>query len=130
MSGKLKVGDVPGLKSVAMDTAAPESMRARAGACLSRPRKSIVPGRRVATVDEPASAAIPFLLLHEYYPNVTPAGLLRKNWSVDAAGYASLPQGPGLGVEVDEKRLEEEAKKPQTYKWPGATLKDGSVSDY
>ena len=35
-----------------------------------------------------------------------------------------------LGVEVDEKKLEEEAKKPQTYKWPGAKLKDGSVSDY
>jgi hypothetical protein len=45
-------------------------------------------------------------------------------------GYIGLPPGPGLSVEVDEKKLEEEAKKPQTYKWPGATLKDGSISDY
>jgi galactonate dehydratase len=51
-------------------------------------------------------------------------------WAIDKEGYASLPPGPGLGVEVDEAKLEEEAKKPQTYKWPGAKLKDGSVSDY
>ena len=41
-----------------------------------------------------------------------------------------LPPGPGLGVEVDEKALVEEASKPQTYKWPGQKLKDGSVADY
>ncbi len=49
---------------------------------------------------------------------------------LDKDGYTGLPPGPGLGVDVDEKKLEEEAKKPQTYKWPGAKLKDGSVSDY
>ena len=48
----------------------------------------------------------------------------------DADGYIGLPEGVGLGVDVDEKALEEAAKKPQTYKWPGAKLKDGSVSDY
>jgi hypothetical protein len=51
-------------------------------------------------------------------------------WKLDKDGYIGLPPGPGLGVEVDEKTLEAEAKKPQTYKWPGAKLKDGSISDY
>lgn len=78
-----------------------------------------------------ASAAIPFFLLHEYYPSVTPPGLLRKTWSVDAAGYASLPQGVGLGVEVDERVLEELAKKPHKSEWPTrGRLEDGSISDY
>jgi hypothetical protein len=53
----------------------------------------------------------------------THRGLLSR----DAVG---LPPGPGLGVEVDEKKLIEEAKKPQTYRWPGAKLRDGSVADY
>jgi galactonate dehydratase len=51
-------------------------------------------------------------------------------WKLDNDGYIGLPTGPGLGVEVDEKRLEEEAKRPQTYRWPGARLRDGSVADY
>ena len=59
-----------------------------------------------------------------------PKGFLSMPWKLDAEGYIGLPPGPGLGVEVDEKAMEEEAKKPQTYKWPGAKLKDGSVSDY
>ncbi len=50
MSGKLVVGDVPGLKSVASATAHPASMNARAGACAVLPRKNIVPGSSVATV--------------------------------------------------------------------------------
>ena len=31
---------------------------------------------------------------------------------------------------LDEAKLDEEANKPQTYRWPGARLRDGSVSDY
>jgi len=57
------------------------------------------------------SASVPFFLIHEYYPQLTPAGLIKKNWNVDKDGYASLPQGPGLGVEIDEAKLEELAKK-------------------
>src|SRR5262249_8799339 len=82
------------------------------------------------------AASIPLFLIHEFYPeNVgfTLKGITRvpaAAWEIDKDGYIGLPPGPGLGVEVDEKKLEEEAKKPQTYKWPGATLKDGSVSDY
>ena len=78
-----------------------------------------------------ACAAIPFFIVHEYYPQITPAGLLKKNWTVDKDGYASLPQGPGLGVEVDEKKLEELAKKPHKPEWPDrGRLKDGSIADY
>jgi galactonate dehydratase len=78
-----------------------------------------------------ATAAIPFFIIHEYYPQITPAGLLKKSWSVDADGYASLPQGPGLGVEVDEAKLEELSKKPHKAEWPTrGRLKDGSIADY
>ncbi len=79
-----------------------------------------------------ASFAIPFFLIHEYYPQITPAGLIKKSWSVDADGYASLPQGAGLGVEVDEAVLADLASKPQPkWEWPTrGVLEDGSISDY
>ena len=79
------------------------------------------------------TASIPLFLIHEFYPDnhgFNPASLMRMDWKVDAEGYAGLPGGPGLGIEVDEKKIEEEAKKPQKYKWPGRTLKDGSIADY
>jgi len=78
-------------------------------------------------------SSIPFFLIHEFYPDnpgFQSGQILRMNFKLDDDGYIGLPEGPGLGVEVDEKRLEEEAKKPQTYKWPGSKLKDGSVADY
>jgi galactonate dehydratase len=78
-------------------------------------------------------ASIPFFLIHEFYPDnggFQSGKILRMNFKLDDDGYVSLPEGPGLGVEVDEKLLLEEAKKPQTYKWPGSKLKDGSVADY
>jgi galactonate dehydratase len=78
-------------------------------------------------------SAIPLFLIHEFYPNNagfrTP-GLTNMAYELDKDGYIGLPPGPGLGVEVDEKLMETEAAKPQTYKWPGAKLKDGSVADY
>ena len=55
---------------------------------------------------------------------------MRMDWKVDAEGYVALPGGPGLGIDVDEKKLAEDAKKPQSYKWPGRTLKYGSIADY
>lgn len=79
------------------------------------------------------AASIPFLLIHEFYPDnkgFNPGSIMRINWEMDKEGYALLPTGPGLGVDVDEKQLAEEAKKPQTYKWPGQKLKDGSIADY
>jgi galactonate dehydratase len=78
-------------------------------------------------------SSIPFFLIHEFYPQnagFNVPGLTRMEFTLDKEGYIGLPPGPGLGVEVDEKLLQIEAAKPQTYKWPGATLKDGSVADY
>jgi hypothetical protein len=65
-----------------------------------------------------------------FYADIGYKGILRMEWKLDKDGYIGLPPGPGLGVVVDEAKLEEEAKKPRTYRWPGAKLRDGSVSDY
>lgn len=78
-------------------------------------------------------ASVPLFLIHEFYPDnhgFNPKGIGHMPWRLDADGMIGLPPGPGLGVEIDEKRLEDEAKKPQTYRWPGARLRDGSVADY
>lgn len=78
-------------------------------------------------------ASIPFFLIHEFYPDnqgFNPKNIARVDWKVDADGYVNLPPGPGLGVEIDEKALEEASKKPQSYRWPRARLTDGSVADY
>ena len=73
------------------------------------------------------AASIPLFLIHEYYSNDC-GGTLRKSWEVDKNGDSSLPQGPGLGVEVDEAAL---AKiDPMKFKWPGQKNPDGSVADY
>lgn len=79
------------------------------------------------------TASVPLFLIHEFYPDnggFNPATIMRMDWKVDAEGYVNLPGGPGLGIEVDEKNLEEAVKKPQNYKWPGRILKDGSIADY
>jgi galactonate dehydratase len=78
-------------------------------------------------------ASVPYFLIHEFYPTnhgFNPRAIARIDWKVDADGYVGLPRGPGLGVEIDEKALAEAAKRPQSYRWPGAKLRDGSVSDY
>ena len=79
------------------------------------------------------TAAIPLFLIHEFYPENAgslPPGIVRMEYAYDDEGTIGLPPGPGLGVEVDEKLLAAEAAKPQTYKWPGGKLKDGSIADY
>jgi galactonate dehydratase len=77
------------------------------------------------------SAAVAFFLIHEYYPNISPPGLVKKSWSIDGDGYASLPEGAGIGCEVDEALLIELAKKPAPPEWPTrGRLLDGSISDY
>ena len=78
-------------------------------------------------------SSIPFFLIHEFYPQnagFNVPGLTRMAFELDKEGYIGLPPGPGLGVEVDEKLLEQQSKKPQSYRWPGAKLKDGSIADY
>ena len=84
-----------------------------------------------ATASLHCSAAIPFFLIHEYYPSISPPGLVKKNWSIDAEGYASLPEGTGLCCEVNEAKLAEIAKTPSPPEWPTrGRLPDGSISDY
>jgi galactonate dehydratase len=80
-----------------------------------------------------AVASIPMFLIHEGYldGHLMPPGVARKSWEVDKDGYASLPQGPGLGVEMDEELMAKVAADPKRhFKWPRRTQPDGSVTDY
>jgi len=84
-----------------------------------------------ATASLHVSAAIPLFLIHKYYASISPRGLVKKNWSIDKEGYASLPEGPGLGCVVDEAVLAKLAKTPSPPEWPTrGRLPDGSISDY
>jgi galactonate dehydratase len=79
------------------------------------------------------TASIQLFLIHEGYldGHIMPPGVARKNWTVDKDGYASLPQGPGLGVEMDEKLMAKVAADPaRKFKWPRVMYADGSVRDY
>jgi galactonate dehydratase len=78
-----------------------------------------------------AAFSVPFLLIHELYPENYPPGLVNYHWEVGADGYVSLPQGSGLGVEVNEAMFDEINSRPNShYKWPSATYKDGAIRDY
>jgi galactonate dehydratase len=87
-----------------------------------------------ATASLSVAASIPNLLIHESAPGSLKWGeqFMNRPWKVDdTTGYATLPEGPGLGVEIDTEKMAQVAADPK-YKWkyPGARLKDGSVSDY
>jgi L-alanine-DL-glutamate epimerase-like enolase superfamily enzyme len=80
-----------------------------------------------------AAASIPLFLIHEGYldGHLMPPGVARKQWQVDKDGNAELPNGPGLGVEIDESKFAEVNADPKRkYKWPKPTYADGSVRDY
>ena len=80
-----------------------------------------------------AAAAVPNFLIHEAYldGHIMPPGVARKAWDVDKDGYASIPPGPGLGVEMDEAKIAEVNADPKNrYKWPVPKAKDGAVIDY
>ena len=77
------------------------------------------------------TASIPLFLIHEGGKGHDQAGVVKKNWEVSKDGYASLPQGPGLGVEIDEKKVRKLDSAPQkAYRWPSGKNPDGSVADY
>ena len=79
------------------------------------------------------SASIPLFLIQEGYldGHIMPPGVARKNWEVDKDGYAALPQGPGLGVEMDEDAMARvAADREKKFKWPVQRYADGSVRDY
>ena len=77
------------------------------------------------------AATVPLFLIHEAYTHTTPVPIPRKNWTIDNDGYASLPEGVGLCVDIDEDLL---AKTPPMQPgrkfWPDMRLKGGSVADY
>jgi galactonate dehydratase len=79
------------------------------------------------------AASVPFFLIHEGYKNQLPEGVAYKTWAMDDEGYASLPEGPGLGVEVDEAFAREVGADPdrsRPFQWPDARHRDGAVADY
>lgn len=80
-----------------------------------------------------ASFAVPFLLIHEMYldGHIMPHGVANVHWTVDADGFAGLPDGPGLGVEIDESKFDAVNADPnRKFRWPTPTLPDGAVRDY
>jgi galactonate dehydratase len=80
------------------------------------------------------SASIPLFLIQEGYidGHIMPHGVARVKWTIDKDGHASLPEGPGLGVEMDEAAMAKVAADPRRkFKWPVVTYpEDGSVRDY
>jgi galactonate dehydratase len=77
------------------------------------------------------AASVPFFLIHEGYTTQMAEGVATKNWEMDEEGYVSLPQGPGLGVEIDEALAIEVGQRPdQQFAWPDNRLRDGSIADY
>lgn len=80
-----------------------------------------------------AAFSIPLLLIHEAYldGHLMPAGVARRSWQTDKDGDALLPEGTGLGVEVDERMFDTVNADPRRkFKWPKPTQPDGSVTDY
>ena len=69
-------------------------------------------------------ASIPFFLIHEGGRGYNPDDVARVSWTIDKEGYASLPQGPGLGVEIDQRAVDK-----LHAKLPG-NERDGSITDY
>ena len=79
------------------------------------------------------AASVPLFLIHEGYldGHLMPPGVAIKHWEIDKDGYASLPPGPGLGVEIDEARMAEVAADPKyKWEWPNRKYPDGSPADY
>ncbi|HUS57678.1 MAG TPA: mandelate racemase/muconate lactonizing enzyme family protein [Planctomycetota bacterium] len=75
-------------------------------------------------------ASIPLFLIHEVVGG-TPTEIIHKRWEMDAEGNASLPEGVGLCVDVDEKALAQAVANPRPKSnWPGQRLRDGSIADY
>ena len=76
-------------------------------------------------------ASIPMFLIHEGGQGYNPGDVVRKSWTIDDQGYASLPDGPGIGVEIDEVKLEKmHAERNRKIGWPKPKLEDGSIADY
>ena len=77
-----------------------------------------------------ATASIPLFLIHEGGKGHDPFGVVKKKWTVDEKGYCTIPEGPGLGITIDQAKVEKIAAQPKKYRWPRSKYPDGSVSDY
>ena len=78
-----------------------------------------------------AAASIPHLLIHEGGKGHDPFDVVKKSWEVGKDGYASLPQGAGLGVEIDEEKVRKiDAGPHKPSRWGYQKYPDGSVADY
>ena len=57
---------------------------------------------------------------------------MNRPFKVDEkTGYCTLPEGPGLGIEIDIAKLNKVAADPKyKWNWPPQKLPDGSVADY
>ncbi len=87
-----------------------------------------------ATASLSVGASIPFLVIHETAPGNLQWGeqFMNRPWTVDdATGYATLPEGPGLGIRIDVEKMAKVAADPKyKWNWPKITLPDGSIADY
>ncbi len=79
-----------------------------------------------------AIASIPFFLIHEGGKGYNPGNVAKVSWTIDKEGYASLPQGPGLGVDIDQLTVDKmHAKLPKNGNWPNPRHeRDGGIADY
>ncbi len=80
-----------------------------------------------------ATASIPHFLIHEGYSPSNMQGITHKTWTLDDEGYVSLPEGPGIGVEIDEALLAKRAEDPKSKGGRShgpLDVHDGSVVDY
>ena len=77
------------------------------------------------------AASVPHLLIHESYDDRMFDRFIHRKWSKQD-GYASIPDGPGLGITIDVAEMQKLAADPSyKYEWRGPRyLPDGSVSDY
>ena len=72
-----------------------------------RTRTSITSGSRGAAASLHFNAVLPRALFLEYNVCENPMlrEIIRNPVQMDAEGFIPVPQGPGLGIEVDEKAL-------------------------
>ena len=77
------------------------------------------------------AASVPHLLIHESYDDDLFAKFIHPKWTKQD-GQVTIPDGPGLGIELDEAMMSKLAKEARgKYHWRGPHyLPDGSVSDY
>jgi galactonate dehydratase len=79
------------------------------------------------------AASIPLFLIQEGYldGHLMPPGVARKSFALDQDGNAGLPQGPGLGVDMDEASIQKVNADPKRqFRWPTPKYADGAVRDY